>query len=98
MRKKALDGMTPYAKDIVFGGVVAGRMVRPTCARNVMDLKESVFHRLHFEVEVVQRLRLNRVSCPSVDFFPQTGLALPSSDLFNAAVALPNFRLDSLWR
>lgn len=74
---KALDEMTPYAKDIVFGGVVAGRMGRPTCVRNVKDLKESVFHRLHFEVEAVQRLRLNRVSCPPVDSFPQTGFSPP---------------------
>ena len=90
--------MTPYAKDIVFGGVVACRMVRPTCTRNLKDLKECVFHRLHFEVEAVQRLRLNRVSCPPVDSFPQTSLALFTSDLFSAAVALPNFRLDSRWR
>jgi len=63
--KKALDGTTHYAKNTVFGRVAAGRMVRRACATNVKDLMESAFHRLHFEVEAVQRPRLNRVSCPS---------------------------------
>lgn len=50
------DPVTSYAKDVVEGRIVAGRLVRLACARHLRDLEEGPARGLTWDVEAVNRV------------------------------------------
>lgn len=59
---KVLDGATQYAKDVVAGKVLVGRLVRLSCERHLADLKAGAKRGLVWDVTKAQE---------AITFFPE---------------------------
>lgn len=56
-RKAAKDPVTQYARDVVDGKVVAGRLVRLACERHLRDLERGEDRGLYWDPEAAQHVR-----------------------------------------
>lgn len=64
--RKPVDRTTQYARDVVSGKILAGRLVRLACQRHLNDLKAGAARGLRFDREAAQRV---------FDFFSELRLA-----------------------
>ena len=56
-RKVAKDPVTQYARDVVDGKMVTGRLVRLACERHLRDLERGEDRGLYWDPEAAQHVR-----------------------------------------